>query len=185
MGWTSCATATKESVIAERLRGWERRQGGRVEARTHAVRGNQAWFIFDVFDAEGKREFSYIGLLLFERDCAALAWKDLDESVAPYYTNCPIEFLDAVPLDLNRSSGYAAEWREQVRAAAAEQSAAQQRTRDLRPGQTIVLPNTFTPNRLQLVAKQTARSWSARSLTGNQTVYRVGPKVLARVVAVQ
>ena len=53
-------------------------------------------------------------MVSFRRD--SWGYKDLDESVGPVDVGCPMRFLELVPLPPGGDQGYAAAWRERVRA---------------------------------------------------------------------
>lgn len=55
----------------------------------------------------------YIGVYVLSRQGGEWGYKSMDESMGPYYFDCPLKFLDMVP---EPESQYAKEWRQKVRA---------------------------------------------------------------------
>ncbi len=132
MGWTFKRDASKADIIRECLESWDntvteenkaytdKPLGTRIrsEVLRYRVIGNNLWAVRETtYTApDGKTEKRlWIALSLLDRE-PGYGWghKDLDESMGPAETNCPVEFLDAVPLP---EGPYAAKWREEVRGA--------------------------------------------------------------------
>ncbi|WP_240754701.1 hypothetical protein [Parasulfuritortus cantonensis] len=91
-------------------------------------------------------------------------YKDLCESMGPYYYTCPLSYLDMVPVAN-------ADWRGQVRAWHAA------RNRKVDVGDVLILEGFAIPQ-VRIVEKR------GRRLTGEYQgrFYRVPPRVLARVI---
>lgn len=123
MGWTTCIGYDKERLIKDRLRIKDRlydnEQGGITwKVLAHSLRGNNLWYVVERTEhGEGyKKTYRFIALDLIGYDPYGKGWgyKDLCESMGPTQKNCPLKFLDMVPVPCD--SGYAQQWREQVRA---------------------------------------------------------------------
>lgn len=131
-GWTS-----KESLIAD-LRSPSRFSSG-IRLVQSSVRGKRHWYLAE--RADGSR---WIGLDLMDRLQDRIQWgfKDLDETVGPFYFDCPISYIKAATQPFNES---AAIWRGKVLALAREK-----RTRmKPSPEQEIALNGTlYTLKRL-------------------------------------
>lgn len=68
--------------------------------------GRHLWVVY-----QHPKGYKFIALFLIEKRGGSYAYKDMDESMGPCVSDCPIRMLDAVPpLD-----GYSPEWRERVR----------------------------------------------------------------------
>ena len=109
MGWTyPYETSTRESLIAYLRR--PERFGGKLELVRSCVKGNHHWYLLRI----KATRLHVIGLDLMQgtRGEASWGYKDMDESVAPFYYDVPISYLDA-PAD--ETVGSAAEWRACVR----------------------------------------------------------------------
>lgn len=90
MGWTFTRGATKAEVIAQLL--GERHH----KTMAHAVVGNSLWCV-KAYQREGK-ERRYIALFLLDQCGGGWGYKDLCESMHPYYYNCPLHFLALAPV---------------------------------------------------------------------------------------
>ncbi len=101
MGWTFCNNwNTKEKAVADALEGRDILAQKIVKEGRDSV----AW---SVIRHKGKE---YILCILLECHAGAWGYKDLDESMHPYYYSCPHEFLDMAPMAC-------ADWRAKVLAA--------------------------------------------------------------------
>jgi len=121
MGWTFSQNATKRSLRAEIVAPEERACGGYFRTLASAVRGNTLWCLH-----ESKRNgeaLRFIGCYRFGRHQGWWGYKAMDETMGPYYYDCPIEYLDAASPAQN---SMAAVWRAQVRERARANGSSQQ-----------------------------------------------------------
>ena len=123
MGWLFKCGSTRRGLIAERTEGWERtKDDGLVIKSTclaHCYRGNtfsgvlwSVWertFTTDDVESSPKQRWIQCDLVRYQQD--AWGYKDMEESMGPYYFSCPLKYLGMVPLDVY---GGNASWREQV-----------------------------------------------------------------------
>lgn len=117
MGWTyPYETTTRESLVSYLRR--PQRFGDKLELVQACTKGNRHWYLVRVKETG----LHFIGLDLMQGTRGESSWgyKDMDESVAPFYYDVPITYLDA-PTD--ESVGHTAEWRARVRRYHAEQKA--------------------------------------------------------------
>lgn len=115
MGWFyPYETTTRESLVTYLRR--PERFGDKVELLRSTVRGNRHWYLMRIRETG----LHFIGLDLMQGTRGQSSWgyKDMDESVAPFYYDVPITYLDA-PAD--ETVGHTAEWRARVRRYHAEQ----------------------------------------------------------------
>lgn len=77
----------------------------------------------------------YIGVNLLLRSPEGWGYKPMDETMHPYYYDCPLSYLDEASAPENAS---AAEWREKVRALAAEKKETRRIKASLKAGVTQV-----------------------------------------------
>jgi hypothetical protein len=115
MGWFyPHETTTRESLVIYLRR--PERFGDKLELVRATVKGNRHWYLMRIRETG----MHVIGLDLMQGTRGESSWgyKDMDESVGPYYWDCPITYLDA-PAD--ESVGSTSEWRAQVRRYHAEQ----------------------------------------------------------------
>jgi len=125
MGWTHPYGGTKKSVCDELINGsghntWhvkgerlgEVEYTGRVHA--HCLRGNVLWIVRGRFNKAGVETERWIECNLLRVAQGDWGYKDMDESVHPYYYTCPLSYLDLVK-DFPPVNKSAEEWREKVR----------------------------------------------------------------------
>lgn len=111
MGWTFSEAWPTKADLVRHLTGPG--YGGEcLRCLRHALRGNVLWTIHERYKADGS-SVRFIGCFLLrrDRDCG-WGYKDMDESMGPYYYTCPLSFLDDTPCS---GVGYSREWREKVR----------------------------------------------------------------------
>jgi hypothetical protein len=116
MGWTYSNSFTKEKIRDEVTRGYTREDGGYFKTLKSEFCGNILWALHEstrYVDLNGNKldtpeTVRYIGCYFF---CGS-GYKDMDETMHPYYYNCPLSYLDEVTEPLNSRSR---EWREKVR----------------------------------------------------------------------
>ena len=125
MGWLFVPGCDRRSMIAERTKGWERsHEDGKTITTTclaHCYRGNSfsgvLWSVFErTFVRDGQQVDStqrwiQCDLLQYSKSDEGWGYKDMDESMHPYYYSCPKKYLNMVPLE---TFGGNVEWREQV-----------------------------------------------------------------------
>lgn len=126
MGWLFTCGSTRRDLIHERTEDWERTtEDGMVVTTTclaHCYRGNSfsgvlwaVWertFTRDETPIQPTKRFITCDLMRYQRDFG-WGYKDMDESMHPYYYSCPLKYLGMVPLD---RFGGNEEWRAQVAA---------------------------------------------------------------------
>jgi hypothetical protein len=128
MGWLFTRGSTRKDLIEERSKDWER-TSGEVQVKTtclaHCYRGGNfsdvLWAVWErTFIGGEQRTERWItcDLLRYQKDYG-WGYKDMDESMFPYYFSCPLGYLDKVPLE---QYGGHAEWREGVRRYHAQQA---------------------------------------------------------------
>jgi len=124
MGWLFKCGSTRKGMIRERIEDWERTTDDGILVKTaclaHCFRGNTysgvLWAVWErTFTKDGQtiqptERWITCDLLRYQRDYG-WGYKDMDESMHPYYFSCPAKYLNMVPLD---QYGGNAEWRESV-----------------------------------------------------------------------
>ena len=117
MGWLFTHDSHRSTLVTELTsdRNWTRDDGSKWTAKVvkHCYRGNNfsgvLWVVWSVsIDGQEKDRFIECNLLRFDKKCNGWGYKDMDESMGPYYYSCPLGYLELVP-ELNP------EWREGVR----------------------------------------------------------------------
>lgn len=109
MGWLFTHGASKADVVRELIASQEN-DTRQWETLAHCVRGNVLWSVVEITDKTANRSSRVIvcHLLANERGYG-WGYKDMDESVHPFYYSCPLTYLDMAPVAN-------AEWREAVKA---------------------------------------------------------------------
>lgn len=125
MGWLFVPGCDRRSMIAERTEGWERTLEDGKTVKTiclaHCYRGNSfsgvLWSVFErTFVRDGQQidvtqRWIQCDLLRYSTSDQGWGYKDMDESMHPYYYSCPKRYLGMVPPE---TFGGNVEWREQV-----------------------------------------------------------------------
>lgn len=122
MGWLYPHGVNRKQLIAQRVAGWERDTGDMLVTSTclrHCYRGGVfsgvLWSVWErTYKMDGeqvKPTERWIQCDLLRCDQGDWGYKDLDESMHPYYYSCPLSYLELVPID---RFGGNAEWREHV-----------------------------------------------------------------------
>jgi hypothetical protein len=123
MGWYYTHGASRADTIRELTPAERRDDNGRIfRTLRHCCRGNVLFTLQENITPEGVST-KWIGVSLMQRSAEGWGYKPMDESMHPYYYNCPLSYLDEASEPVNESS---ANWRAQVRfhaAAKAEQDA--------------------------------------------------------------
>lgn len=144
MGWLFSSRWTRRDLIAERSRDWEhqRDDGLLVVSKCLAqcyrggVFSGVLWSVWErTFVKVGQPtepEQRWISCDLLRYEGGEWGYKDMEESMHPYYYSCPLGYIDLVPIE---KYGGHAEWRELVRsyhARIAEKRRAKKASRQLR-----------------------------------------------------
>jgi hypothetical protein len=125
MGWLFTAGTTRRNQIDERTKDWEQMTPDGVLVKSvclaHCYRGGVfsgvLWTVWErTFTKDGqdtKPSQRWIGcdLLRYQRDYG-WGYKDMEESMFPYYFSCPLGYLEMVPT--GRYGGHPI-WRQGVR----------------------------------------------------------------------
>lgn len=122
------------------------------------LRGNVLWSVVQVRKTSDK----FIACFLLQKNDGQWGYKDMEESMHPYYYTCPIAYLDEVP-------EACAAWRAIVRAEAAKRAV------KLKVGSTLVLKQGCTPNTLVVISVRPLRAQA------NFCTYRVKRSLIAEV----
>jgi len=122
MGWTYPHGVNRKELIAQRVKGWERETETMLVKSVclkHCFRGGVfsgvLWCVWErTFQLDGKEvqpTERWIQCDLLRCDQGSWAYKDMEESMGPYYYSCPLGYLELVPLE---QFGGNAEWRKEV-----------------------------------------------------------------------
>lgn len=126
MGWLFTPGVRRQELIGERSRSWERTldDGTTVKSTclAHCYRGNMfsgvLWSVWertfsaaDGIDESRSERWIQCDLLRYSRCNDGWGYKDMEESMHPYYYSCPLKYLEMVPID---PYGGNEEWRKIV-----------------------------------------------------------------------
>jgi hypothetical protein len=128
MGWLFTRGLSRKDLIRERTQDWER-ASGEVQIKStclaHCYRGGiysgVLWAVWERTFVGGEQpteRWITCDLLRYQKDYG-WGYKDLDESMFPYFFSCPLKYLDMVPME---QFGGHAEWRECVKRYHAQQA---------------------------------------------------------------
>jgi hypothetical protein len=117
MGWTFPYDASRRDVIAELTT--DRVTDGRVfKTLRKCFRGNTMYALHES-GPEGETR-KWLAVYLLQRSQGSWGYKDMDESMGPYYYDCPVSYLDAADEPV---SDTARDWRNECRSRAAARAA--------------------------------------------------------------
>jgi len=109
MGWLFTHGASKADIV-QRLTAPEENDTRRWETLAHCVRGNVLWSVVEItVKQENRRQRVIVCNLLASDRGYGWGYKDMDESVHPFYYSCPLKYLDMAPVAN-------ADWRAEVQA---------------------------------------------------------------------
>lgn len=119
MGWTYPHNVNRKQLIAQRVDGWERDTGEMLVKSTclkHCYRGGVfsgvLWSVWErTFTKDGvevQPTERWIQCDLLRCDRGEWGYKDMEESMHPYYYSCPLSYLKLVPIE---KFGGNPEWR--------------------------------------------------------------------------
>lgn len=123
MGWTYPHGVNRQELIAQRVKSWERdtcEMLVKTECLKHCFRGGQfsgvLWTVWKrTFTKDGEEvqpEERFIGCDLLRCYGGEWGYKDMEESMGPFYYSCPLLYLELVPIE---RFGGNARWREEVK----------------------------------------------------------------------
>lgn len=108
MGWTYTRGAKRADIIADRIEAWSNDTHAGSTLR-HCLKGNTLWTVREITDKRAGTTERYIGCDLLQSERGyGWGYKDMCESVHPYYYSCPLAYLEMVPVACEA-------WRERVR----------------------------------------------------------------------
>ena len=134
MGWLFTHGASKADVIKDLIT-TEENDKRRWQRLAHCIRGNVLWAVVELTfkQEEERRQECFIACYLLQKsEGCGWGYKEMSESMYPYYFSCPLKYLDMVPVANS-------DWRADVRAYH------QRRNRKVEIGQKIGLVNASIP----------------------------------------
>lgn len=114
MGWTFPHGASRSDVINE-LTAEQHTDRRTFRTLRKCFRGNTMYALHESEPVEGPT-VRFLVVYLLQRSQGDWGYKDMDESMEPYYYDCPVSYLDAAT---EPASEHARKWRAEVRERAA------------------------------------------------------------------
>jgi hypothetical protein len=106
MGWLFQHGASRADIIHRVTRPQENEEA-RWTTLAHCLKGNVLWAVYEVFRKKTNETERFIGCILIAGGKREAGYKDMCESMHPYFYSCPLAYLDMAP-EAN------AEWRQLV-----------------------------------------------------------------------
>lgn len=150
MGWYYCKPSRNE-LIDELTNG----------SLAHCVRGNVLW---SVHPTDGG---PIIACFLLAKSDGLYGYKDMCESMHPYYFSCPLSYLAMAPVACEA-------WREGVRNYHRSQAKARDIERSVKHGDTLSLPEGCSPREMRIVSVRPLRGADA-----DGRIYSVPKRILS------
>jgi hypothetical protein len=172
MGWLYTQGQSKEELVRDCVSGGAHPTG--FNALAHSLRGNQLWVVFEnETSTVVEKGFRFIALYLLASEKGyGWGYKSMDESCGPYYFNCPLSYLDMVP-EPPKTTSSDFDWRANVRKFHETNRMAAGRKKSLKVGDTLRLPEGFSPREVKIIMVGKKLRGMAHGIT-----YRITPKVL-------
>lgn len=126
MSWLFTPGSNRQSLIKDRTSDWQRTNDDGTTIKTiclaHCFRGNcfsgvlwsvfERTFVRDNLITQQSQRWIQCDLLQYSRSDDGWGYKDMEESMHPYYYSCPSKYLNLVPIE---TYGGNAAWRDGVR----------------------------------------------------------------------
>lgn len=177
MGWSYEQGATKQDVIKERTKSWNgvnsdgTNTGNSYVCLSHTLRGQTLWSVWERTSLHGE-VIRFIGCdLLNSHLNYGWGYKSMCESSGPYFYDCPLSYLDMVPVADQ-------EWRDKVRSFHNEKNRKSSLKKNINVGDTISLVNCKIPN-VRIVKK------NGTKLIGeyNGIIYKIPPRLMGERIS--
>lgn len=100
MGWSYSVNSDRREIIREITAGWKSEKGS-SECISKTLKGNTMWSLWRSTDPSGKVLDTYILCHLLGnggKKGDGWGYKDMCESMGPYYYSCPLAYLKAAPV---------------------------------------------------------------------------------------
>jgi len=149
MGWTYPYNRNSKAELALDLL----QMGPTRKVLDHSMRGNTYYVLIEYADGSGRTLRGILVYLLQPDEQGRYGYKDMDETMEPYYWDCPLRLIDKAD-EIGPSPYPAANaWRKQVRDLQAKTSSHAKKVRELKRGDTITLVGAAIPHILILDVK--------------------------------
>lgn len=169
---------TKDDLVQSILRDCTiNSMDGTSRVLSHALRGNQLWIAWEYHKySEGEDPKKIVLLYLISTNQGSYGYKTMDESMGPYYYDCPDHVIKAAGPTTNE---YALAWRAKVK----EAKAAKKNQKSLRA--TVALGDVLTfdgaPGQYEVVRQADKDTFGRRVDVANGGIYILPMRRLATV----
>ena len=112
MGWTFERGATRRDAIeyVAAIKSHANPDGSTFATLRRCLRGNVVYALHESTYVDG-RVIRFIGVYLLQRGHGGWGWKSMDETMGPYYYDCPASYIKDCTAPVNQT---AADWRAAV-----------------------------------------------------------------------
>jgi len=95
MGWLYTDGQTRRELIESRTKGWKSKSGS-ATCIAHCTRGNVLWAVWEIY-RQSTGAFERLITCDLMQNYGGWGYKDMDESMHPFYYSCPLKYLKMVP----------------------------------------------------------------------------------------
>jgi hypothetical protein len=181
MGWLFLHECdTKASVRDHLLRDLGRsNENAERKVLAHRTVGNHLWMAYECIPTDpAHKPIKVVVLALLAQDQGRWGYKDMDETMGPYYFDCPKAVIEAVgPTD----NEHALKWRAKVDEYHAQRAAKRTMLRAVAVGAEIVLTKGCTPQRVKVTRLDGSKIYGSCTRTGGGP-YKIPKKFIAEVI---
>jgi len=181
MGWLFLHECRTKADVRDHLLKDLSRSDERAERRVlkHCTVGNHLWLAFECVPTDpANKPIRVVILALLAKDQGRWGYKDMDETMGPYYFDCPKSVIKAAgPTD----NEHALKWRAQVDEHHKRKDAHRAMLRRVAVGATLVLKGC-TPERFRVTRIDGTKIYGtcAKSGYGN---YKIPKKAITEVIS--
>jgi hypothetical protein len=147
MGTSYTYGATKASIIADITKNWGDGHTGIVHTcKEKKTVGNTVYSLWEKKSPEGISLLKYIRIdLLVSSRGYGWGYKGLDESMHPFYYDCPLKWFEEVPCPNESAANYRIKCAEQQAYKKDEKARLKNVLENIKPGDTLSLINSSIP----------------------------------------
>lgn len=177
MGWLFTEGLSRKELIKERTQDWAGTTGEAI-CLAHCTRGNVLWKVWELRPSDpNKPVMRYIAcdLIASHGDGYGWGYKDMEESMHPYYYTCPLSYLEMVPAEYPNSWNNG--WREGVRQYHAKMKARRETARSLAVGDQVEIVGS------QIEYAYITRKKPLQGIGSDGRLYSLPRKFLGRILS--
>lgn len=111
MGWDFTFGATRKDIIRQATDEWKTEAGGTGKSLRHCCKGNVIYILWEITRPDVP-VMRFIEVVLMKKSREGWGCKKMDETMEPYYYECPISYIEIAGPSKYES---AQKWRDEVR----------------------------------------------------------------------